>query len=72
MWGRRWRSFARWTKSFAASLADEMVLLRGAEGVLEDGIYGATAQSSQQLTKICRPFTINLQSICSGIEVKKG
>jgi hypothetical protein len=26
-----------------------------------NGIIGATAHSSKQLTNICRPFTINLQ-----------
>jgi hypothetical protein len=61
MWGRRWRFFARWTKSFAASLADEMVLLQGAEGGLDDGIYGATVQSSQQLTR----FAARSRSICN-------
>jgi hypothetical protein len=49
-----------------------MVLLQGAKGRLQDGIFGATAPFSQQLTDIRRPFTINLQSMCSGIEGKKG
>ncbi|HTF42502.1 MAG TPA: hypothetical protein VK641_01320 [Terriglobales bacterium] len=39
--------------------------------MLEDGIFGATAAGSKQLTNICRPF-INLQYIRGGIEVKKG
>jgi hypothetical protein len=48
-------------KITGVSFADEMVRLKGAEGMLEDGIIGATAHSSKQLTNICRPFTINLR-----------
>src|ERR1700692_2585658 len=53
------------------SLPNEMVLLQGAEGVLKDGILGASAQTIQQLGKGVRLERGDAQEVGRGIEVKR-
>ena len=53
------------------SLANEVVLLQGAEGVLEDGILGAVTQAIEQLGEGVRFECSNAHQVGRGIEVKR-